>query len=107
MGEALKANGKNICQQVNSIFHFEVLKSADDKNPTVFSIDMKNAPGSIKEGKFDKPDATFTMLDENIVLLADGKLNAQQAFLQGKMKIKGNISAAMKFKPEYMARPKL
>jgi len=107
MGDLLKANGKNICAKVNAIFNFEVLKAADDKSPTVYTIDMKNSPGLIKEGRHEKADATFTMTDDNILLMAEGKLNAQQAFMQGKMKIKGNMAAAMKFTPDLLAKPKL
>jgi sterol carrier protein 2 len=107
MGDLLKANGKNICAKVNAIFNFEVLRTADDKNPTSYIIDMKNSPGSIKEGKHEKPDATFTMTDDNILLMYEGKLTPQTAFLQQKMKIKGNMAAAMKFTPDLLAKPKL
>jgi len=107
MGDLLKANGKAICTKVNAVFNFEVLKNSDDKNPTVWTVDMKNSPGEIKSGRHEKPDATFTMLDENIVLMSEGKLNGQQAFMQGKMKIKGNMAAAMKFTPDLLQRPKL
>jgi len=103
----MKVNGKTVCARVNAVFHFEVLRTPDDKNSTVFTIDMKNSPGSVREGRFDKADATFIMTDDNIVALAEGKLNPQQAFLQGKMKVKGNVSAAMKFTPDLMQRPKL
>jgi len=105
-GDAMKTNGSLVCQRVGSIFHFEILKSPGD-TPVVYTINMKNSPGYIKEGKFDKPDATFTMTDADLVSLSEGKLNPQKAYLQGKMKIKGNISAAMKFTPDLLARPKL
>jgi len=107
MAELLKANGKAVCTKVNAVFNFEVLKNSDDKNPTCFTIDLKNAPGEVKVGRHEKPDATFTMLDENILLMAEGKLNGQQAFMQGKMKIKGNMAAAMKFTPDLLQKPKL
>jgi len=107
MADLMKSNGLTVCGKVNAIFNFEILKTADDKTPTVYTIDMKNSPGYIKEGKHEKPDATFTMLDENIVLMFEGKLNGQQAFMQGKMKIKGNMGAAMKFTPDLLAKPKL
>ena len=40
------------------------------------------------------------MLDSDFVALYDGKLKAPQALLFGKVKIKGNIKAALSFKPE-------
>ena len=40
------------------------------------------------------------MLDADFVKLVQGKLNAQDAFMQGKMKIRGNMKAALKFKPD-------
>jgi len=48
MGDLLKANGKAVCAKVNAIFNFEVLKTSDDKTPTVWTVDMKNSPGEIK-----------------------------------------------------------
>ena len=38
------------------------------------------------------------------VQLALGKLNPQTAFMKGKMKIKGNMKAALKFKPDMIPK---
>ncbi len=37
--------------------------------------------GKITKGKEGKPDATFVMLDEDLLSLAAGKLNPQSAFM--------------------------
>ena len=60
----------------------------------------------MKQGKIDgvKADATFVMLDNDFIALAGGKLKPQEAFMQGKMKIKGNMKAALKFKPDILPK---
>lgn len=41
-------------------------------------------------------DVTIIVSDSNFVSLATGKLNAQKAYIMGKLKIKGNIMLASK-----------
>lgn len=38
--------------------------------------------GSISKGKVGTADATFNMLDDDFIAMAQGKLNPQQAFMQ-------------------------
>jgi len=70
-----------------------------------WTVDLKAAPGSVKEGPAEKPDVTLTLPKaEDFLDMASGKLNGQQAFMQGKLKISGNMSFAMKLGTLFAAR---
>ena len=44
------------------------------------------------------------MLDADFMDLVSGKLKGQDAFMKGKMKIKGNMAKAMKFNPSILPK---
>ena len=46
-------------------------------------------------GEVEKPDATITQNYDTACALDQGSLNAQTAFMQGKIKIKGNLMKMM------------
>jgi len=59
-------------------------------------VDLKNGTGSVREGTDKSADVTLTVSDEDFVALANGALNPQQAFMRGKLKLKGKMQIAMK-----------
>jgi len=59
----------------------------------------------VRKGKPEKADATFQMTDDDFEAVCLGKLNPQMAFMQGKMKIRGNMAKATKFTPELFPPP--
>ncbi|GFS13578.1 hydroxysteroid dehydrogenase-like protein 2 [Elysia marginata] len=59
-------------------------------------IDLKSGAGSAGQGTLESPDCTMA-LDSNLFLdMFAGKANSTTAFMMGKLKIKGDMMAAMK-----------
>lgn len=98
--------GAEAVKKVKAVYHFEIAE-AKGKEPVTWTVDLKNGNGSIQEGKHGKADATFSLLDNDAVDLFSGKLNPQTAFMQGKLKIKGNMQAAMRFTPDLFPKGNL
>ena len=101
MKDGIGKHGPNIVPKVQSVDAVEIRAKKGDK-PTIWTVDLKNGSGKVVDGPIagTKADATFIMLDADFVKLTLGKLKPQEAFMQGKMKIKGNLKAAMKFKAD-------
>ena len=102
----LQTSGAAAVKKVGAVFHFEIAESKG-REPVVWTVDLKNGNGSIAEGKQGKADATFALVDNDAVDLFSGKLNPQTAFMQGKLKIKGNMQAALKFTPDIFPKGSL
>jgi len=92
---AISENGAKLVKQVKGIIVFKFTDSDE-----IFTVDLKNGTGSLQKGLPDgKVNLTFIMKDEDLASLAAGKLNAQSAFMGGKLKLKGDMGLAMKLGP--------
>lgn len=77
---------------VNAIFQFEL--SGDDGG--TFYLNVADGTVEATEGTHDSPNVTILMSAEDYLSMMDGKLNSTSAFMAGKLKIKGDMSLAMK-----------
>jgi 3-hydroxyacyl-CoA dehydrogenase/3a,7a,12a-trihydroxy-5b-cholest-24-enoyl-CoA hydratase len=100
-----RGEGKSQVGKVSAVFSFEILKAKGQKPTLIYEIDLKNGQGDVHQRKATKADATFTMTDNDFHSVCMGSLNPQIAFMQGKMKIKGNMAAASKFTPDLFPPP--
>ena len=57
---------------------------------------IKEGTIAVQEGTHASPKMTMTMAAKDYVDLTIGKLNGQMAFMQGKLKIAGDMGLAMK-----------
>lgn len=46
------------------------------------AFDLKNGSGSVKKGKLEKADCTFTISDSDVMAMFAGKLDPQQVSLK-------------------------
>jgi len=87
------ASNADLVKQIGGIYQFDITK--DGKTNSWF-VDLKNGKGSVGSGKNDKAECTLSSSDDDFVAMMTGKANSQQLFMQGKLKIKGNMGLAMK-----------
>jgi len=83
-----------LLKSIGAVYQFDI-KGADGAVHS-WTVDLKNGSGSVKAGKAEKADCTLTVADDDFVGMMTGKLNSQQLFMQGKLKIGGNMGVAMK-----------
>eukprot|EP01092_Planopodium_desertum_P007947 TRINITY_DN32859_c0_g1_i1.p1 TRINITY_DN32859_c0_g1~~TRINITY_DN32859_c0_g1_i1.p1 ORF type:complete len:236 (-),score=103.97 TRINITY_DN32859_c0_g1_i1:46-753(-) len=93
MATRIKAD-PTIVKKINGVYQWNI-KDASGKVKT-WTVDLKNGAGSVTEGAGTKPDVTLAVSDDDYVKMVTGQLDTQQAFMQGKIKITGNMSFAMK-----------
>jgi len=85
----VEKDGANLVKQTKAVFAFKIKEGEN------WIIDLKNGSGKVYKGE-DKADATISISDADFVALAEGKMNGMQAFMQGKLKIQGNMMLAQK-----------
>jgi len=91
---ASDAERKQQIKKTNGIFELRI-KNKEGKE-AVWTIDMKKTGTVYKGPAKPKADVTLIFDDDIFVQIASGKLDAQKAFMTGKLKTKGNIMLATK-----------
>ncbi|MEM6925714.1 MAG: SCP2 sterol-binding domain-containing protein, partial [Myxococcota bacterium] len=80
-----------LIDEVDNVYLFE-LTDPD----SAWTVDLKHAPGSVAEGRPDKPDCTIRVGDADFVAMSEGQTDAFKLFTQGRLKVSGNIMASQK-----------
>jgi len=93
----------SVVKKTQVIYRFDVSGPSASKS---WVVDLKNGDGSIKTGK-GKADCIIIIKDDDFVKLVAGKLNPQAAFMEGKLKLKGNMMLAQKLGNLFQPQAKL
>ena len=87
----LKSNPDK-AKKIGGVYGFDVTGAQAGK----FLVDLNNA--EVKEGTVDGADVTISLSDEVMLQILNRELNEMQAFTQGKLRVSGNVMAALKLK---------
>ena len=79
-------------QGVNATYQFEL---TGDGGGT-YNVQIANGTATVNKGPAASPNITITMAAQDYLDMINGKLNPQMAFMGGKLKIKGDMSLALK-----------
>ncbi|CAM9474521.1 unnamed protein product [Chrysoparadoxa australica] len=93
----VKEDREALTKRVKASFRFIIHESS---GKVTHILNLKEEGGWISEGDDEASvDATIEMKAEHFALLCLGKMSPQQAFMAGKLKIKGDIRASMRLMP--------
>ena len=83
---------KDAAAGMNAVYQFDITGEGGGK----WYAAIENGELSVVEGEHESPNITLTMADQDYLAMIAGTLNGQMAFMTGKLKIKGDMSLAMK-----------
>lgn len=87
----IKANPEAIYPN-SGVYQFHITGAV----PSDWKLDFNKSPGTVRKSKAGTADVTLTISDQHLMRIAAGKLNVQTAFIQGRLKVKGDTAKAIK-----------
>jgi len=77
---------------MNATYQFDITGDNGGK----WAVKLQDGTAEVTEGEVEDSNITITATDEDWMKIVKGELAGQTAFLTGKLKIKGDMSLAMK-----------
>lgn len=86
--QKLKAN-PDLATTINAVFQFDI----DGQS---WTLNLKEAPGSVAEGPAASPDCTIIMNTEDFEAMINKTANPMQLYMSQKLKVQGNLPLSLK-----------
>jgi putative sterol carrier protein len=91
MPEKLKAK-PDLVTKINAVYQFNISGPGGGQ----WQVDCTQPGGAISAGVAAAPKCTVAATDQDFLAIVNGKMNAQMAFMSGKLRIQGDMGLAMK-----------
>lgn len=88
--EANLAANPDLASSINAVFQFSIEGEGD------WTLNLKEAPGSITEGATDGADCTIIMAAEDFEAMINKTANPMQLYMSQKLKVQGNLPLSLK-----------
>ncbi len=92
LNQKIEAADPTKMKGVSAVYQFDLTGD----NGGVFHVTVEDGSPTVVESEHDSPNITITMAADDFNDMLEGKLNATSAFMAGKLKVKGDMSLAMK-----------
>ena len=82
----------DVVQKINAVYQFNISGAGGGS----WSVDCTQPGGRVEAGTAPNPKCTVAAAEQDFLAIVNGKLNAQMAFMSGKLRIQGDMGLALK-----------
>lgn len=82
----------DVVSKINAVYQFNITGPGGGS----WSVDCTQPGGRIQPGAVADAKCTVAAVDQDFLAIVNGKLNAQMAFMSGKLRIQGDMGLALK-----------